>query len=165
VGGLPEKMNLKLIEPLREFYKDEVRELGKQLNLPEDVVKRQPFPGPGHAIRIIGEVTAKRLQKQQQADQIVIEVLKETGWFDKVFQSFPIMTGVDTTAVKGDERAYAELVGLRIYDSKDIMTAGWSRLPYEVLQQISSRIVNEVPDVSRVAYDITTKPPATMEWE
>jgi GMP synthase (glutamine-hydrolysing) len=165
VGGLPEKMNLKLIEPLREFYKDEVRELGKQLNLPEDVVKRQPFPGPGHAIRIIGEVTAKRLQKQQQADQIVIEDLKETGWYDKLFQSFPIMTGVDTTAVKGDERAYAELVGLRIYDSKDIMTAGWSRLPYEVLQQISSRIVNEVPDVSRVAYDITTKPPATMEWE
>jgi GMP synthase (glutamine-hydrolysing) len=165
VGGLPEKMNLKLIEPLREFYKDEVRELGKQLNLPEDVVKRQPFPGPGHAIRIIGAITAKRLQKQQLADQIVIEVLKETGWFDKVFQSFPIMTGVETTAVKGDERAYAELVGLRIYDSKDIMTAGWSRLPYEVLQQISSRIVNEVPDVSRVAYDITTKPPATMEWE
>jgi GMP synthase (glutamine-hydrolysing) len=165
VGGLPEKMNLKLIEPLREFYKDEVRELGKQLDLPEEVIKRQPFPGPGHAIRIIGAITAKRLQKQQQADQIVIEVLKETGWFDKVFQSFPIMTGVETTAVKGDERAYAELVGLRIYDSKDIMTAGWSRLPYEVLQQISSRIVNEVPDVSRVAYDITTKPPATMEWE
>jgi GMP synthase (glutamine-hydrolysing) len=165
VGGLPEKMNLKLVEPLRKFYKDEVRELGKQLNLPEDTVKRQPFPGPGHAIRIIGEVTAKRLKKQQQADQIVIEVLKDTGWFDKIFQSFPIMTGVDTTAVKGDERAYSELVGLRIYDSKDIMTAGWSRLPYEVLQQISSRIVNEVPDVSRVAYDITTKPPATMEWE
>lgn len=165
VGGLPERMSLKLIEPLRNFYKDEVRELGRQLGLPEDVVNTQPFPGPGHAIRIIGEVNKHRLQKQQQADQIVIEVLKETGWFDKVFQSFPVMTGVQTTAVQGDERAYSELVGLRIYDSSDVMTAGWTRLPYDVLQQISSRIVNEVPDVSRVAYDITTKPPATMEWE
>ena len=165
VGGLPERMKLKLIEPLREFYKDEVRELGRQLGLPDEVINRQPFPGPGQAIRIIGEVTAKRLAKQQQADQIVIDVLKETSWFEKVFQSFPIMTGVNTTAVKGDGRAYAELVGLRIYDSRDIMTAGWTRLPYEVLQKISSRIVNEVSDVSRVAYDITTKPPATMEWE
>jgi len=165
VGGLPERMKLKLIEPLREFYKDEVRELGRQLGLPDEVINRQPFPGPGQAIRIIGEVTAKRLAKQQQADQIVIDVLKKTGWFEKVFQSFPIMTGVNTTAVKGDGRAYAELVGLRIYDSRDIMTAGWTHLPYEVLQKISSRIVNEVPHISRVAYDITTKPPATMEWE
>jgi GMP synthase (glutamine-hydrolysing) len=165
VGGLPERMSLKLIEPLRNFYKDEVRELGRQLGLPDEVVNTQPFPGPGHAIRIIGEVNKKRLQKQQQADQIVVEVLKETGWFEKVFQSFPIMTGVQTTAVQGDGRAYSELVGLRIYDSSDVMTAGWTRLPYEVLQKISSRIVNEVPDVSRVAYDITTKPPATMEWE
>ncbi len=165
VGGLPEQMSLKLIEPLRNFYKDEVKELGKQLNLPTAVINRQPFPGPGHAIRILGEVTAERLAKQQQADQIVIEVLKETNHFTKVFQSFPVMTGAKTTAVKGDGRAYAELVGLRIYDSKDIMTAGWSHLPYSVLQKISTRIVNEVPDVSRVAYDITTKPPATMEWE
>ncbi len=165
VGGLPDKMNLKLVEPLHKFYKDEVRELGKQLGLPNDVVNCQPFPGPGHAIRILGEVTKQRLTKQQQADKIVVEVLKETGWFDKVFQCFPIMTGVKTTSAKGDGRVYAELVGLRIYDSSDIMTAGWSRLPYEVLQRLSSRIVNEVPDVSRVAYDITTKPPATMEWE
>jgi GMP synthase (glutamine-hydrolysing) len=165
VGGLPEKMQLKLVEPVRNFYKDEVIELGRQLGLPSEVVNRQPFPGPGHAIRILGEVTAKRLAKQHQADKIVIEVLKETGWFEKVFQSFPIMTGVMTTAVKGDARAYAELVGLRVYNSKDIMTAGWTRLPYDILQKISSRIVNEVPDVSRVAYDITTKPPATMEWE
>lgn len=165
VGGLPEKMELKLIEPVREFYKDEVRELGRQLNLPEEIVNRQPFPGPGHAIRILGEVTPERLAKQHQADKIVIEVLKETGWFEKVFQSFPIMTGTMTTAVKGDARAYAELVGLRIYNSKDIMTAGWTELPYDILQKISSRIVNEVLDVSRVAYDITTKPPATMEWE
>lgn len=165
VGGLPERMQLKLVEPLKEFYKDEVRELGKELGLPEEAVKRQTFPGPGHAIRIIGEVTPERLKKQQQADQIVVEVLKETGWFDKVFQSFSVMTGVNTTAVKGDQRAYAELVGLRIYSGQDIMTAGWTHLPYEVLQKISSRIVNQVPDVSRVAYDITTKPPATMEWE
>ncbi|KUK79408.1 MAG: GMP synthase, large subunit [Microgenomates bacterium 39_7] len=165
VGGLPEKMKLKLIEPLREFYKDEVRQLGEQLNLPQEVVNAQPFPGPGHAIRIIGEVNKKRLTKQQQADIIVVEVLKETGHYDHIFQSFPVMTGVNTTAVKGDGRAYAELVGLRIFDSSDIMTAGWSKLPYDVLEKISTRIVNEVPDVSRVAYDITTKPPATMEWE
>ncbi len=165
VGGLPEKMSLKLVEPLREFYKDEVRELGRQLGLPSDVVNCQPFPGPGHAIRIIGEVNQQRLKKQQQADQIVVEVLKETGWFEKVFQSFPIMTGVKTTAVQGDKRAYSELVGLRVYDSKDVMTAGWTHLPHDVLQKIAGRITNEVPDVSRVAYDITTKPPATMEWE
>jgi len=165
VGGLPAEMKLKLIEPLRNYYKDEVKEFGRQLGLPEDVVNKQPFPGPGQAIRILGSITKERLKKQQLADQIVIEVLKETGWFAKVFQSFPIMTDTMTTAVKGDERAYSELVGLRIYDSRDIMTAGWTRLPYEVLQKISSRIVNEVPNVSRVAYDITTKPPATMEWE
>jgi len=165
VGGLPEHMKLSLIEPLRHFYKDEVRTLGRQLGLPESVVLKQPFPGPGAAIRIIGEVTKERLARQQQADAIVLEVLKEDGWYEKVFQSFPILTGVNTTAVKGDGRVYGELVGLRIYDSSDIMTAGWTRLPYEILQKISSRIVNEVPGVSRVAYDITTKPPATMEWE
>jgi GMP synthase (glutamine-hydrolysing) len=165
VGGLPEKMNLDLLEPLRNFYKDEVRELGRQLGLPENVINKQPFPGPGQAIRIIGEVTKDRLDKQQQADRIVLEVIKNEGWYDKVFQSFPIMTGLHTTAVKGDGRVYGELVGLRIYDSSDIMTAGWTRLPYDILQKISTRIVNEVPDVSRVVYDITTKPPATMEWE
>jgi GMP synthase (glutamine-hydrolysing) len=165
VGGLPEKMNLKLLEPVRMFYKDEVRELGRQLGLPESVLKKQPFPGPGQAIRILGEITQERLDKQQQADQIVLQVIKEEGWYDRVFQSFPIMTGVNTTAVKGDGRVYGELVGLRVYDSSDIMTAGWTHLPYEVLQKISSRIVNEVPGVSRVVYDITTKPPATMEWE
>ncbi len=165
VGGLPENLEFELIEPIRKFYKDEVKILGRQLGLPEDVINGQPFPGPGQAIRIIGEVNEKRLEKQQKADQIVLDVLKKTGWYDKVFQSFPIMTGINTTAVKGDSRAYAELVGLRIYQSSDIMTAGWARLPYDVLQEISSRIVNEVPDVSRVVYDITTKPPATMEWE
>lgn len=165
VGGLPEKMQLELIEPVRDLYKDEVREIGRQLGLPEEVLSKQPFPGPGQAIRIIGEVTEARLNKQQIADQIVLEVLREAGWYDKVFQSFPVMTGINTTAVKGDGRIYAELVGLRIYDGQDIMTATWSHLPYEVLQKISSRIVSEVPEVSRVVYDITTKPPATMEWE
>jgi len=165
VGGLPKKMKFDLLEPVRNFYKDEVRELGRQLGLPEPVLMQQPFPGPGQAIRILGEVTEIRLAKQQQADQIVLQVLKETGWYDKVFQSFPIMTNAKSTAVKGDGRVYGELVGLRVYDSSDIMTAGWTHLPYEVLQKISSRIVNEVPDVSRVVYDITTKPPATMEWE
>jgi GMP synthase (glutamine-hydrolysing) len=165
VGGLPEKMALDLLEPVREYYKDEVRDLGRQLGLPEAILMKQPFPGPGQAIRILGEVTEDRLNKQQQADKIVLEVMKETGWLEKVFQSFPIMTGAKSTAVKGDGRIYGELVGLRIYDSSDIMTAGWTRLPYDVLQKISTRIVNEVPDVSRVVYDITTKPPATMEWE
>ncbi len=158
-------MKLELLEPVRELYKDEVREVGRQLGLPEAVLMKQPFPGPGQAIRILGEVTAERLAKQQQADQIVLEVLQKMGWYEKVFQSFPILSGALTTAVKGDGRVYGELVGLRVYDSSDIMTAGWTHLPYEVLQKISSRIVNEVPGVSRVAYDITTKPPATMEWE
>jgi GMP synthase (glutamine-hydrolysing) len=135
------------------------------LGLPEDVVSKQPLPGPGQAIRILGEVTEVRLERQQYADRIVLEVLKDTGWYDKVFQSFTVLTGVDTTCVKGDGGQSGELVGLRIYDSSDIMSAGWSRLPYDVLQTIASRIVNEVPGVSRVAYDITTKPPATMEWE
>jgi GMP synthase (glutamine-hydrolysing) len=165
VGGLPAKMKLDLLEPLRNFYKDEVRELGRQLGLPTKVLSKQPFPGPGQAIRILGEVNQDRLEKQQQADQIVLEVIKQEGWYDRVFQSFSVLTGVMSTAVKGDGRSYAEVVALRIYDSSDIMTAGWTHLPYEILQKISTRIVNEVPDVSRVVYDITTKPPATMEWE
>lgn len=165
VGGLPARMKLKLLEPLRDFYKDEVRELGRQLGLPESVIWKQPFPGPGQAIRILGEVTEERLSKQQKADQIVLEVLKERGWYEKVFQSFPVLTDSKSTAVKGDSRVYGDVVALRVYDSSDIMTAGWTHLPYEILQEISTRIVNEVPDVSRVVYDVTTKPPATMEWE
>lgn len=165
VGGLPQKMNLKLIEPLRQLYKDEVRKLGKKLDLSSEIINQQPFPGPGQAIRIIGEINQKRLNKQQQADQIVLEELKKAGWLEKVFQSFPVMTGIKSTAVKGDSRVYAEVVALRIYGSTDIMTASWSHLPYDLLQRLSSRIVNEVNGVSRVVYDITTKPPATMEWE
>lgn len=165
VGGLPKKMKFKVIEPLREFYKDEVRSLARQLKLPSSAVFTQPFPGPGQAIRILGEVTAIRLNKQQKADRIVIEEFKRFGWYERVFQCFPVMTGVKSTAVKGDSRKYAEVVVLRAYESTDIMTSSWPYLPRELLQSISSRIVNEVPDVSRVVYDITTKPPATMEWE
>ena len=165
VSGLPAEMGLNLLEPLREFYTDEVRQIGKKLKLPKDIIFQQPFPGPGHAVRIIGEVTPQRLAQQQQADRIVLQELKKAGWFGKVFQSFSVMTGTKSTAVKGDERALMEVVALRIYSSKDRMTADWVKLPYDLLQKISSRIVNEVPGISRVVYDITTKPPATMEWE
>ena len=136
-----------------------------KLKLPHDVAFTQPFPGPGQAIRILGEVTKERLERQQHADLIVVEEFKRHGWWDKVFQCFPVMTGAMSTAVKGDNRVYAEVVAIRAYESADIMTAKWPDLPYELLQDISSRIVNEIKGVSRVVYDITTKPPATMEWE
>jgi GMP synthase (glutamine-hydrolysing) len=158
-------MKFMLIEPMRHFYKDEVRELGRKAGLPEDVVMEQPFPGPGYAVKIRGEVTAKRLEQEKQADGIVIEEMKKSGWYEKVFQCFAIMTGAYSTAVKGDDRSFSEVVALRAYESDDVMTSRWAQLPYDLLQKISSRIVNEVPDVSRVVYDITTKPPATMEWE
>jgi GMP synthase (glutamine-hydrolysing) len=165
VGGLPKHMSLKLLEPMRQYYKDEVRDIGRLAGLPEHVVMQQPFPGPGYAIRIRGEVTPSRLEQVKQADQIVLEEIGNAGLLDTVFQCFAVMTGAYSTAVKGDARAFAEVVGIRAYESNDVMTSQWAQLPYEVLQKISSRIVNEVPDVSRVVYDITTKPPATMEWE
>jgi GMP synthase (glutamine-hydrolysing) len=165
VAGLPEVMALKLLEPLREFYKDEVRQIGIALGLPEDFIWQQPFPGPGYGIRIRGEVTKERLEKEKQADRILLEELKHAGLLEKVFMSFPIMTGTDSVAVKGDGRFFGEVIALRIVESRDVMTAIWSRVPYDVLQRISSRIVNEVPGISRVVYDISTKPPATMEWE
>jgi GMP synthase (glutamine-hydrolysing) len=165
VGGLPENMKLKLIEPLRELYKDEVRSLGRAIGLPEEFVMKQPFPGPGFAVRIRGEVTRERLEKEKHADKIVMEELKKSDWLSKVFISFPVMTGADSTAVKGDGKFFGEVICLRIVESKDIMTATWVRVPYDTLQRISSRIVNEVPGISRVVYDISTKPPATMEWE
>jgi len=165
VGGLPKKMNLKLIEPLRNFYKDEVRLIGKKIGLPGHIVNKQVFPGPGQAIRIIGPITRKRLAMLQQADQIVLDEICKAGLYDKVYMSFPILTNTKSTAVKGDGRSFMEVVALRIIESKDIMTTVWARLPYDLLQKISTRIVNEVPGVSRVVYDITTKPPATMEWE
>lgn len=165
VGGLPEKMKLTLLEPLRNFYKDEVREIGRKLGLPKKSINKQPFPGPGMAIRIIGEITKERLNKLQQADKIVLEEIKKAGYYEKVFQSFPVATGAKSTAVRGDGRFYGEVIALRVIDTKDIMSASWSRLPYNLLQKMASRITNEVPEVSRVVYDITTKPPATMEWE
>jgi GMP synthase (glutamine-hydrolysing) len=165
VGGLPENMKLQLLEPLRDLYKDEVRELGRKIGLPESFVMKQPFPGPGFAVRIRDEVTHERLAQEKQADKIVLEELKKAGILEKIFISFPVMTGAYSTAVKGDGKFFGEVVALRVIESNDIMTATWSRLPYDVLQVISSRIVNEVPHISRVVYDITTKPPSTMEWE
>lgn len=165
VAALPKDLNLKIIEPLRYFYKDEVRELARKLKLPKDLINKHPFPGPGYAIRILGEVTEKRLRKIKKIDQILLEELKKAGWYDKVFQAFPVLTGIKSTAVKGDSRSYQEVVALRIYQSDDVMSASVARLPYHLLQKITTRIVNEVADVSRVVYDITTKPPATMEWE
>ena len=165
VGGLPEHMKLQLLEPLRMFYKDQVRNIGTAIGLPDDVVHKQVFPGPGQAIRIMGEVSKTRLAQQQQADAIVVEEIKKAGLYEKVYMSFSIMTNTFSTAVKGDGRSFMEVVALRIIESKDIMSTTWARIPYDILQNISSRIVNEVPNVSRVVFDITTKPPATMEWE
>ncbi len=165
VGGLPKEMKLTLLEPLRELYKDEVRQLGKLLGLSKEVVWKQVFPGPGYAVRIRGEVTEERLAQEKQADMIVLEELKKAKVLDNVYMSFPIMTGATSTAVKGDGRFMGEVVALRVIESKNVMTTTWSRLSYDLLQKISSRIVNEVPKISRVVYDITTKPPATMEWE
>ena len=165
VGGLPKKMKLKLLEPMRNFYKDEVRKIGRKLGLPEEFINKQPFPGPGYAVRIRGEVTKKRLEMEKKADRIVLSELEKAGIYSHVFLSFPVMTNAFSTAVKGDGRQFGEVIAIRIIDSKDIMTSNWTKLPYKILQKISSRIVNEVPNVSRVVYDITTKPPATMEWE
>jgi GMP synthase (glutamine-hydrolysing) len=165
VGGLPKRMKLKVLEPIRYFYTDQVRQLGQKLGLPKEMVFQQPFPGPGHAVRIVGPINKKRLRQQQQADTILIEELRQSGWYSKVFQSWTVMTGTNSTAIKGDSRFFGEVVALRVVSSKDRMTADWVRLPNTLLQRIASRIVNEVPDVSRVVYDITTKPPATMEWE
>ncbi len=165
VGGLPKHMRMKLLEPVREFYKDEVRSIGLKMDLPKEFVYKQTFPGPGYAVRIRGEVTEARLKMVEKADSIVVEELKRAKLFDKVYMSFAVMTGAFSTAVKGDGRSFSEVVALRVVESTDVMTSRWAKLPYDVLQTISSRIVNEVPDVSRVVYDISTKPPATMEWE
>lgn len=165
VGGLPKSLKLKLLEPLRNYYKDEVREIGRFAGLPDEIIREQPFPGPGYAVRIRGEVTPDRLEKIKIADAIVVEEIEKANLYDSVFQCFAVMTGAYSTAVKGDGRVFGEVVAVRCYESADIMTSQWSRLPYEVLATMSSRIVNEVPGVSRVVYDITTKPPATMEWE
>lgn len=165
VGGLPKNMQLKLLEPLRNFYKDEVRELGRMVGLPEEVINQHPFPGPGYSVRIRGKVTKERLGQVKLADSIVVDEIKQAGLYNKIFQCFAVMTGAYSCAVKGDHRCFEEVVAVRAYKSEDVMTSEWAYLPQEVLQTISSRIVNEVPRVSRVVFDITTKPPATMEWE
>ena len=162
---LPKKMKLKVVEPLREFYKDEVRELGKELKIPKEIVFRHPFPGPGLAIRILGEVTEERLEILRNADFIFIEELKKSGYYDKTWQAFAALIPVKAVGVKGDARSYEYVIALRAVTSKDAMTADWARLPQELLEKISSRILNEVKGVSRVLYDISQKPPATIEYE
>jgi GMP synthase (glutamine-hydrolysing) len=165
VGGLPEKMNLQLIEPLRWLFKDEVRVLGEELGLPEEIVWRQPFPGPGLAVRILGEATAEKIALLQEADAIVNKEIQRAGLKREVWQSFAVLPDVRSVGVMGDERTYFHTVAIRVVQSLDGMTADWVRLPYPVLERISNRIVNEVAGVNRVVYDITSKPPATIEWE
>ncbi|SMP37883.1 glutamine-hydrolyzing GMP synthase [Desulfonatronum lacustre] len=165
VGGLPEIMNLSLIEPLRELFKDEVRKVAVELGLPDFIVWRHPFPGPGLAIRILGEVTPERLHILRQADKIVHTELMAAGWYYKVWQGFAVLLPLKTVGVMGDERTYEHVIALRIVDSIDAMTADWSRVPSEILGQISNRIINEVKGVNRVVLDISSKPPSTIEWE
>ncbi len=165
VGGLPEDMQFDLIEPLRDLFKDEVRAVGEELGLPEEIVWRQPFPGPGLAVRIIGEVTAERLAILRDADAIILEEIHRAGLYRELWQSFGVLPAIKTVGVQGDGRTYAYPLVVRAVTSEDAMTADWARLPYEVLERISSRVINEVEGINRVAYDISSKPPATIEWE
>jgi GMP synthase (glutamine-hydrolysing) len=165
VGGLPQFMKLKLIEPLRELFKDEGRQVGLELGLPREMVMRQPFPGPGLAVRILGEVTGERLEILRSADLIVLEEITKAGLYEKVWQSFAVLLPVRTVGVMGDERTYENVIAVRVVDSMDAMTADWSRIPYQVMAEVSNRIINSVKGVNRVVYDISSKPPSTIEWE
>ncbi len=165
VGGLPEKMKLKLIEPLRDLFKDEVRKIGKKLGLPDEILYQHPFPGPGLAIRILGKITEDRLRIVKEADQIVEEELKKANFYFKLWQGFAVLLPIKTVGIMGDRRTYDNVIALRMVESKDAMTSNWAKVPYKILGRISSRIVNEIEGVNRVVYDLTNKPPATIEWE
>jgi len=165
VGGLPAQMHLKLIEPLRELFKDEAREIARQLGLPDHIIQRQPFPGPGLAVRIIGEITRERLELLREADKRVIEEISRAGLYEQIWQSFAVLLPIKTVGIMGDERTYENVAALRCVSSFDGMTADWVKLPYEVMERISNRIINEVKGINRVVYDISSKPPATIEWE
>src|SRR6201987_2325298 len=165
VGGLPEKMDFELLEPLRQLFKDEVRQVGLELELPREIVFRQPFPGPGLAVRVLGDISEERLEILRQADEIVVNEMKVTDWYYKVWQSFAVQLPVRSVGVMGDQRTYENSVALRIVESQDGMTADWVRIPYEILARISTRIINEVKGINRVCYDISSKPPITTEWE
>jgi GMP synthase (glutamine-hydrolysing) len=165
VGGLPADLRFELVEPLRKLFKDEVRLMGEELGLPEEIVWRQPFPGPGLAVRIVGEVTAERLEILRRADAVVVEEVKRAGLYRQLWQSFAVLPAVRTVGVMGDERTYAYPIVVRAVTSEDAMTADWARLPHDVLERISTRLINEVPGVNRVVLDITSKPPGTIEWE
>jgi len=165
VGGLPEDMKFQLIEPLRNLFKDEVRNVARELNLPQVIVTRQPFPGPGLAIRIIGDITKEKLDILREADAIILEEIRKAGLYEEIWQSFAVLPSIKSVGVMGDERTYAYPIVLRAVNSEDAMTADWARLPYELLEKISNRIVNQVDHVNRVVFDITSKPPGTIEWE
>jgi GMP synthase (glutamine-hydrolysing) len=165
VGGLPKKMKLKLIEPLRYLFKDEVRLLGRELGLPDDLVWRQPFPGPGLAVRVLGEITRKRLQILREVDDVLLEEIKNAGYYKKLWQSFAVLLPLKSVGVMGDLRTYENITAIRAVTSKDAMTADWAKLPHKLLGKISNRIINEVDGVNRVVYDISSKPPSTIEWE